>query len=537
MELDFGWIEDAMANVNSSASTAVVVETADPMRNAQLVAYLIGNFKSSLYMYDPWNGLRQLAAGNQFLPVRVSAGSGYDAGLQNEIRDLEGALRHMDGLLRQHRAAFILTGMDCAREEELRQNQSLINAVRAWALDEQIMTTKSAIWLVTAKPGAALDTSTLELVTLVRPKLASEKERHAIVCTQVQQAGKSINSDGVRALTLATAGLNLHQTQTVLRKTYNLKRDFRMDTLKHYKADYIRRSDVVEIEEPTLRFADVGGYEKVKDIVRRTLILALQRPERARLAALALPRGLLLFGPPGTGKTLFAKALAAETNLPFINMKTENLFTKWLGESGQRVKNAIQLVEQASPALVFIDEIDRFGKRTSGGGDGASQETGRVFAQMLEWLGDQNRKAIVVGTTNVPEHLDPAFLRPGRFSYVVPFLYPEESARLQILQIHLGLRGSRPKPAMEESTVTPALALIARETNYYAGADLEELVIRAKQNFFQGKGNALTGDDLYRAHQDYRIDVSERVKMIERYKTLGPAFANSLSLLQGTAQP
>lgn len=537
MELDFGWIEDAMANVNSSASTAVVVETADPMRNAQLVAYLIGNFKSSLYMYDPWNGLRQLAAGNQFLPVRVNAGSGYDAGLQNEIRDLEGALRHMDGILRQHRAAFILTGMDCAREEELRQNQSLINAVRAWALDEQIMTTKSAIWLVTAKPGAALDTSTLELVTLVRPKLASEKERHAIVCTQVQQAGKSINSDGVRALTLATAGLNLHQTQTVLIKTYNQSRGFGMDTLKHYKADYIRRSDVVEIEEPTLRFKDVGGYKEVKEMVQRTLILALHRPERAKEAALPLPRGLLLFGPPGTGKTLFAKALAAETNLPFINMKTENLFTKWLGESGQRVKNAIQLVEQASPALVFIDEIDRFGKRTSGGGDGASQETGRVFAQMLEWLGDQNRKAIVVGTTNVPEHLDPAFLRPGRFSYVVPFLYPDPRARLQILRIHLGLEGSRPRPVMDETSVLEALPQIARETDYYAGADLEELVIRAKQNFFQGNAPRLSGNDLQSAHSDYRIDTRERQKIIQRYNELGPAFANSLSLLQGTAQP
>ncbi len=532
MQLDFGWIEDAMANVNSSASTAVVVETADPMRSSQLMAYLIANFKSRLFAYDPWNGLQHLTPQHQFEPVRVGAGAGYDAGLQNEVRDLEGALRHMDGILRRERVAFMLSGMDCAREEELRQNQPLINALRAWALDGQIMTSKSAVWLVTAKPGAAIDTSTLESVTLVRPKLAGEEERNEIVHAQVQRAGQPLTPDQERALTLATAGLNLHQTQTVLIKTFNLTRRFEMETLKHYKADYIRRSDVVEIEEPTVGFSDVGGYENVKNMVRRTLIMAMQRPERARLAALPLPRGLLLFGPPGTGKTLFAKALARETNLPFINMKTENLFTKWLGESGQRVKNAIQLVEQAAPALVFIDEIDRFGKRTSGGDDGASQETGRVFAQMLEWLGDEGRKAIVVGTTNVPEHLDPAFLRPGRFSYVVPFLYPDETARLQILRIHLGLEGTRPKPAMDQAAVQSVLHEIANKTNYYAGADLEELVIRAKQNFFQGNDARLTAGHLSQAHRDYRVDANERQKMIQHYKQLGPAFANSMTLLE-----
>ena len=329
----------------------------------------------------------------------------------------------------------------------------------------------------------------------------------------------------------------MHQTEAVIYKAYHTAKAQRhdgvdLDTVKAFKADFIRRSDMLEIEDPSIGFADVGGYEGVKKMVQRNLVRALQHRERADRAALPLPRGILIYGPPGTGKTLFAKALARETNLPFINLKTENLFSKYLGESGQRVRDAIHLVEQASPAIVFVDEIDRFGNRKSGQMDSASQETSRVFAQMLEWLGDPNRKSIIVGTTNVPEQLDPAFLRPGRFSYVVPFLYPNQEARKQILDMHLGLAGSRRKPLMDEAAVRAAIPQIAAETEFYAGADLEELVIRAKQNFFDDSVDAMTAAHLTAAHRDYRISTDERRGLADQYKSLGTTFANSVTLLE-----
>jgi transitional endoplasmic reticulum ATPase len=103
------------------------------------------------------------------------------------------------------------------------------------------------------------------------------------------------------------------------------------------------------------------------------------------------------------GRAQFVKALAKETNLPFINLRTENLFSMWLGESRRKFSEAIRLAEQMSPAIVFIDEIDRCGKRSGTSADGASQETQRVFSQVLEWLGDKRRRSIIVGTTNTPE--------------------------------------------------------------------------------------------------------------------------------------
>ena len=382
-----------------------------------------------------------------------------------------------------------------------------------------------------------MDEVTLGMSVLARPELASDVERREIICAFARKSGVRLAEQELNALTLATAGLTLHQTDVVIYKAYRAAKAGKregvdLDTVKKFKADFIRRSDILEIEDPTVGFDDVGGYNGVKRMVQRNLVRALQQRERAVRAALPLPRGILIFGPPGTGKTLFAKALARETNLPFINLKTENLFSKYLGESGQRVRDAIHMVEQASPAIVFVDEIDRFGSRRSGQGDSASQETSRVFAQMLEWLGDANRKSIIVGTTNVPGDLDPAFLRPGRFSYVIPFLYPNQEARQQILEMHLGLIGSRPKPVMVEGAVRPVISRIAAESEFYTGADLEELVTRAKQNFFEDTVDAMTGSHLQAAHRDYRINTEDRRGLADRYKAIGSAFANSVTLLE-----
>jgi ATP-dependent 26S proteasome regulatory subunit len=536
VRLSLKWIDDAMADVESSASTVLVIETADPRREGQLVDYLLTNF-SHVFRYHPWSGLEEAdRSQGRFVPVTLSAGSGYEPGLQNECRELGGALRHMDRLLReQERTALVLRGLE-RPGDGLDRNADLVHALRAWAVSGEIMASKSVICLVSSSPLAAIDQTTLDRASLVRPELASYDERLDIVRKTTRQARMQIDEDRQRAIALATAGLNLHQTQCVLLKTYHTTRAFRADTVKEFKADHIRRSDVLEIEEPQVTFDDVGGYDAVKKLVTGALIRPLEKSEQARRLALPLPRGILLYGPPGTGKTLFAKALAGQISLPFINLRTENLFSKYLGESGQRVRDAVRLIEQASPSLVFIDEIDRFGRRTSSGDDGASQETMRVFSQVLEWLGDKKRQSIIVGTTNVPNHLDPAFIRPGRFDTYVPFLYPDFAARQQILLAHLGLQGTRPRPAMDEQSIRQAVVEVAHHTEFYAGADLELLVTRAKQKAFEANCTAMTGVHLLAAHRDYCVEVDARKSLENEYRALGPVFANSLDLLAGTGR-
>ena len=526
-----------MMEVLCSASAIVTAQTVDPHRNRQLEKYLIGLFGQYVFRFHPWRGLEKWDAKREsFAPVTAPVDSSYGAGLENELKELQGALRFMDGQLRREKTALILSGLDQPEGNSVK-NLDALNAVRSWAQDGDILAKKSVICWLTSRPMLAMDEVTLGMSVLTRPELASDLDRKEIISKFARKSGVRLAEQELNALTLATAGLTLHQTDVVIYKAYRAakagKRDgIDLDTVKQFKADFIRRSDMLEIEDPSIGFEDVGGYASVKRMVQQNLVRALQQRERAERAALPLPRGILIFGPPGTGKTLFAKALAKETNLPFINLKTENLFSKYLGESGQRVRDAIHLVEQASPAIVFVDEIDRFGSRKSGQGDSASQETSRVFAQMLEWLGDANRKSIIVGTTNVPEALDPAFLRPGRFSYVIPFLYPNQEARHQILEMHLGLIGSRRKPVMNEAAVRTVISRIATETDFYTGADLEEMVTRAKQNFFDDSVDAMTAQHLQAAHHDYRINTQDRRGLAERYKTLGSAFANSVTLLE-----
>jgi len=330
--------------------------------------------------------------------------------------------------------------------------------------------------------------------------------------------------------------LNLHQTRRVLLKTYHIEGQFPAETIKRLKAEYVRRSEILEIEEPDVTFMDVGGYQAAKKLVFNELIWPLENPKRAKESALPLPRGILLFGPPGTGKTLFSRALAGQVNLPFKHLKPESIFTSYLGASGQNLSKAIRLIEEISPSLVFIDEIDRFGRRTSGAGDGASQERNDVFGQMLTWLGDERRKSIIVGTTNVPNSLDEAFLRPGRFSVYIPFLYPDAEARHQILLAHLGLVGERPRPLMNEASVRKAVGQIAEETRLYTGADLELLVIRAKQQFCRSRAEAMRDVHLLEAHQDYRVATDTRKSLEAQYREMGPLFANSLELLARAGQ-
>lgn len=189
-------------------------------------------------------------------------------------------------------------------------------------------------------------------------------------------------------------------------------------------------------ELPDVRWEDLAGYTALK----QTLLDLIARPLRCAEECLRLdvsaPRGVLFTGPSGTGKTLAAKALARETGVNLIAVAGPSLFSKWFGESERALRELFQRAKQASPCILCIDELDALAGRREGRGSAAE----RLVSQLLmefDALDDRLKQVVVIGTTNRPDLLDPAFLRPGRFDLVVEFPLPDLNDRRAILRRHL----------------------------------------------------------------------------------------------------
>lgn len=537
---NFEWIKNALNKIHSKFSNVVCMETDDKIRQVHLIGYLLDKYKNySIYVYERWNGLQKYDfSRNNFYPIENEANDKYTAnvgqtiGIGNRFLDLKMTLRYMDKLLRSKPTVFILKNLDSAYDNNQDIENELISAIRYWSHDYQIGLTKSIIIIICENSSKVLDGSTLKQVAIISSDLPDETERKILIQSIAQQLRLNV-TDSIGSLVQSTAGLTLHQLESILIETYNNTGAFNLEKIKEAKSEFLKRSDLLEIEEPKGGFEAVGGYEVIKRFIIENVVRPLKDPNRAKRFGIPLPRGILFFGPPGTGKTLFSKALAKETTLPFIKINTENLYSKYLGESGQRFGIVIKMAEKMSPAIVFIDEIDRFGKRSSGIGDGASEETRRVFNQILEWLGDGNRKSIIIGTTNRPDDLDEAFIRSGRFDYKIPFLFPDKDARRQILEIHLGMIGSKPKPPINLSRedLSKILEEIVNHTENFSGADLEELINRVKRNAFVRNTDFIEKQDFYKAVNSFRIDKKEREEMVTTHINYAKRYTDNLEFL------
>lgn len=543
-QLDARWIEEGLLKRRSNYSPIIVYETADPRRLYQLKQHVLAAKEAEgseyIFVYDQWEGLGKLVsgpAGPVSEPYKKSAGgSALAARLAEEsggrLTSFKSVLREVDAFLKKWRTVFIIQNVAENRESET----GLESALRAWAIDPDVIRKGSTVMIVTGDANALLGDLTRELAVIVPVDPSSDGERRLIITVTGRELEVPLDEEQVSELVLATAGLNLHQLESILLEAYHTTRRFDFATIKVLKQALVKRSGLLEVKDPAYGFESIGGYQVVKDFIRRYVINVLKYSERARRFAVPLPKGLLFFGPPGTGKSLFANALAREINLPFINLVTENIYSKWLGESGQNLKNAIRLAEKMSPAIVFVDEIDRFGKRSGGGADGAGEETRRVFSQFLEWLGRPDRQAIIIGTTNVPEHMDEAFLRTGRFDYKIPFLYPGAAARYEILAVHLGLDGKKPLPPLAESRESIA-AFLEKEvvplTVNFSGAELEELVNRAKRIAFDRGGAGLERRDFLAAARTFRIDAEARREVIRECLEQARRFTDDQAFLDG----
>jgi len=234
-----------------------------------------------------------------------------------------------------------------------------------------------------------------------------------------------------------------------------------LEALKEVEPSAIRE---IFTEIPDVKWADVGGLEEAKRLLMETIEWPLKYPELFEQANTKPAKGILLTGPPGTGKTLLAKAVASQSEVNFISVKGPALLSKWVGESERGIREVFRKAKQASPCIIFFDEIDAIAPVRGGSAD--SHVTERVISQLLTELdGIEELKGIVVlAASNRPDIIDPALLRPGRFDVQLELPVPDEKARLEIFRIH-----TKDKPLADDVK----LESLAKITDGLVGSGIE----------------------------------------------------------------
>jgi len=240
-----------------------------------------------------------------------------------------------------------------------------------------------------------------------------------------------------------------------------------MEALKEVEPSAIRE---VFTEIPDVKWSNVGGLNDVKKVLKETIEWPLKHGELFKHAKTTPSRGILLYGQPGTGKTLLAKAVASESEVNFISVKGPELLSKWVGESEKGIREVFKKAKQASPCIIFFDEIDSVVPRR--GSEAASHVVDRVISQFLTELdGIEELKGIVVlAATNRLDIIDPALLRAGRFDFLLELPVPDEETRLEIFKVH-----TRGKPLAPDVD----LKSLAGGTEGLVGADIESICRKA----------------------------------------------------------
>jgi SpoVK/Ycf46/Vps4 family AAA+-type ATPase len=222
----------------------------------------------------------------------------------------------------------------------------------------------------------------------------------------------------------------------------------------------------IEVERPTLRFADVGGMDPVKEEIRMKIIHPLNHPELYRAYGKTIGGGILLYGPPGCGKTYLARATAGEIHAGFLAVGINDVLEMWIGNSERNLHALFEQARQNAPCVIFFDEVDalaasRADLRASGGRQLINQ-----FLSELDGISSKNDGVLILAATNAPWHLDPAFRRPGRFDRILFVPPPDAAARASILRLHC-----RGKPVQDID-----YEHLAKKTDKLSGADLKAVV-------------------------------------------------------------
>jgi cell division protease FtsH len=265
------------------------------------------------------------------------------------------------------------------------------------------------------------------------------------------------------------------------------------------------RAKLLNNQQKRVTFKDVAGVEEAKEELQE-IIEFLKDPQKFQKLGGKIPKGVLMVGPPGTGKTLLAKAVAGEANVPFFSISGSDFVEMFVGVRASRVRDLFEQGKKNAPCIIFIDEIDAVGRHRGAGLGGGHDEREQTLNQLLVEMDgfESNDGVILMASTNRPDVLDPALLRPGRFDRRVVVGRPDVRGREGILKVH-----TRKIPLDEGVDVS----IIARGTPGFTGADLANIVNEAALNAARYNKKVVTMSD-FEIAKDKVMMGAERKSMV-----------------------
>jgi cell division protease FtsH len=276
-------------------------------------------------------------------------------------------------------------------------------------------------------------------------------------------------------------------------------------------------------------FADVAGVDEAKEDVGE-LVEFLSDPSKFQRLGGRIPKGVLMVGPPGTGKTLLAKAIAGEAKVPFFSISGSDFVEMFVGVGASRVRDMFEQAKKQAPCIIFIDEIDAVGRHRGGGYGGGNDEREQTLNQLLvEMDGFEGTEGvIVIAATNRPDVLDKALLRPGRFDRQVYVGLPDIRGREQILKVHAR------KVPLDESV---ELAILARGTPGFSGADLANLVNEAALFSARGNRRVVTMEEFEKARDKIMMGAERRSMVMSEKEKINTAYHEAGHAIIGRLVP
>lgn len=375
-------------------------------------------------------------------------------------------------------------------------DNQLIRKVRdLLPLLKQSQSPKNVIFV---SPSLVLPDDLQKDVTIIDFDLPSFSEIKAVLDEMIfanQKSGRiviDLKEDEKERLVKAALGLTLHEAENAFARA--MVEDGRLDVndvdvIMEEKRQIIKKSGILEFIKSDLKMEDVGGLENLKRWLKKRNKSWLDSAQKYGLPA---PKGVLITGVPGCGKSLIAKSISAMWQLPLLRLDMGKIFSGIVGSSEENMRKAIQTVEAISPSILWIDEIEKgFSGLSSGGDSGTSS---RIFGTFLTWMQEKTKPVFVVATANNIHSLPAELLRKGRFDEIFFVDLPTMNERMDIFQVHIQKRLTDPDVIGEFEGTDEVLEGLARLTEGFVGAEVEQVVISALFEAFSEDRSIEFGD-------------------------------------------